>query len=303
MSRNMNLLDWILLLFLSIVWGGSFFFVEVALSALPIFTIVFLRVSLGALLLSIYLIITGKKFPKEKRIWKRLIVMGVLNNVIPFCLIVTGQQYISGGFASILNATTPFFTVIFAHVFTEDEKINTRKIIGITFGIVGVILLIGFEKVSSGSSNLIGALTIIMAAVSYSLAGIWGKGFKSIKIEPVVTATGQLICSSIILFPIMLITNKPWTLSLPGFRVWASLLGIAFFSTALAYFIYFKILSSAGATNVLLVTFLVPVSAILLGVFVLSEDFKAQYIYGIISIGIGLIFIDGRLVDKVMRRK
>ncbi|MDC7220665.1 MAG: EamA family transporter [Spirochaetales bacterium] len=298
----MTITDWILLLILSLLWGGSFFFVEVALTGLPVFTIVFLRVFLGALILRGFLLISGKKLPRDRVIWRRLFIMGLLNNAVPFCLIVTGQQFINGGFASIINGTTPFFTVLAAHFFTRDEKINTRKIAGVILGITGVVVLIGFESLQKGSHKLWGALAVVGAALSYSLAGVWGKGFKKLGLDPALTATGQLLCSSLLLFPVMLLVDKPWQLNLPGLDVWAALLGIALFSTALAYIIYFKILSSSGATNVLLVTFLVPVSAVLLGVLFLSEEFKLQYLYGMLAIGMGLVFIDGRIPAKIRKK-
>jgi drug/metabolite transporter (DMT)-like permease len=296
---NMNINSWLLLLLLSFLWGGSFFFIEIALTGLPIFTIVFLRVFIGTTILFAFLLITGKKIPKSKRIWLNFLVMGLLNNVIPFCLIVSGQRFISGGFASILNATTPFFTVIVAQFLTKDEKMNVGKAVGVIFGFFGVLILIGFESLLIGSNKLFGIIAVLIAAISYAFAGIWGRRFKSLNIDPVVTATGQLISSSFVLLPIMLTVNKPWNLPMPGLTVWGSVFGIALFSTALAYIIYFKILSTSGATNVLLVTFLLPISAILLGVFILSEQFYIQHLFGMIVIGIGLVFIDGRLLQRI----
>lgn len=296
---KMNRKSWFLLLLLSFLWGGSFFFVEIALTALPIFTIVFLRVFLGALILLFFIFLSGREIPRSKKIWINLFVMGVLNNVIPFCMIVSGQQYISGGFASILNGTTPFFTVVVAHFLTRDEKINKGKILGVISGFLGVLILIGFESLQKGSNEIIGILAVLTAAISYSFAGIWGRRFKSLEIDPVVTSTGQLISSSLVLFPVMLIVDQPWKLSMPPANVWVAIGGIALFSTSLAYIIFFKILSSSGATNVMLVTFLVPISAILLGIFVLSEKFEIQYFAGMALIAIGLIFIDGRLIHKI----
>lgn len=296
---KMNTKSWLLLLLLSFLWGGSFFFVEIALTALPIFTIVFLRVFIGAIILLIFVLLTGREVPKDLKIWLHLFVMGFLNNVIPFCMIVSGQQFISSGFASILNATTPFFTVIVAHFLTRDEKINPGKVFGVILGFSGVFILIGFEPLQKGSNEIFGIFAILMAAISYSFAGIWGRRFKSLKIDPVVTSTGQLISSSLVLLPIMLLVDQPWNLSVPAINIWGAILGIALFSTALAYIIFFKILSSSGATNVMLVTLLVPISAILLGVFVLSEKFELQYLIGMAVISIGLAFIDGRLINRL----
>ena len=156
----MNRKSWLMLFVLSILWGGSLFFVEIALTALPIFTIVFLRVFIGALILLGFLIVTGKTLPTNRRIWLNLFVMGILNNVIPFCMIVSGQQFISGGFASILNATTPFFTVIVAHLFTNDEKISLGKVSGVILGFLGVMILIGFDPLMKGSNKILGIVAI-----------------------------------------------------------------------------------------------------------------------------------------------
>ncbi len=297
----MNLTSWIQLITLSILWGGSFFFVKIALNDLPIFTIVFLRVALGSLLLLIFTTIKKKKLPNSKIIWFHFIVMGVLNNVIPFTLIVSAQKYIDSGFASILNATTPFFTIIIAHLFTKDESLSLKKVLGIIIGLSGVTILIGYKSIFSGKNELVGAIFMLIAALSYAFAGVWGKRFKSLKMDPIIISTGQLICSSVLLLPITLVVDKPWTLSLPSGQTWLAILGVALFSTSIAYIIYFKLLSSSGATNVLLVTLLIPVSALLLGVTILSEVFYIQYIYGIIIIGLGLVVLDGRILGRIKR--
>lgn len=298
----MNKKDWLLLTLLSLLWGGSYFFVEIALRALPIFTIVFLRVFTGALLLLLYIFLTGRRLPGERKTWFNLVVVAILNNVIPFTMIVSGQQYINSGFASILIAATPFFTVTAAHLLTKDEKINAGKLGGVLFGILGVSVLIGFDSLSWEANELNGIIFILIASLSYSISAIWGKRFKSLNIDPVVTSASQLMCSSLILLPVMLITDKPWNLPLPPFEVWGAIIGIALFSTSIAYIIYFKILSSSGATNVLLVTFLIPIVAVVLGVFLLSEEFKVQYLFGMFIIGMGLLAIDGRLIQKIRDR-
>lgn len=295
--------DWLLLILLSILWGGSYFFVEIALTALPIFTIVFLRVFTAAILLLLFIFLSGRKLPKERKIWFTLFVMGILNNAIPFTMIVSGQQYINSGFASILIAATPFFTVTAAHFLTKDEKINISKITAVLFGILGVTVLIGFESLIWEANELKGIIFILIASLSYSNAGIWGKRFKSLDIDPVATATGQLICSSILLLPVMLISDKPWNLPFPPLEVWGAIIGIALFSTSIAYIVYFKILANYGATNVLLVTFLIPIVAVVLGILFLSEEFKVQYLLGMLIIGIGLLAIDGRLIQKIKERR
>lgn len=299
----MTLKSWLQLLLLSVLWGGSFFFIEIALVDLPIFTIVFLRVFTGSLLLLLFLKLKGAKLPKERSIWLRFFIMGLLNNVIPFTLIVSSQTFIDSSFASILNATTPFLTIIVAHILTSDESLTVNKIAGASLGLTGVIVLIGYKSMFSGNNELIGGVLMFLATLSYSFAGVYGKSFRKFQLNPVIIATGQLISSTIILFPLVITIDKPWDIPLPGYQSILAIVGIALFSTAIAYIIYFNILTKHGATNVLLVTLLIPVSAILLGVFILSEPFQVQYIGGISIISLGLLLIDGRVIKRFYGRR
>ena len=297
--RHMGMAEWFLLGCLSVLWGGSFFFVEVALAELPPFTLVFLRVGIAALALNIFLPILGLRIPRE--LWKTFVVLGLLNNVIPFSLIVWGQRSISGGIASILNASTPFFAVIVAHLLLDDETLNVHKIAGVVLGFIGVSMLIGFESFSRDGNSVAGQLAIVGAGMSYAFAGVFGRRFRSIRLRPVVVATGQLTCSAFMMLPLALLVDSPWKLSFPSPHVWGAVLGIAVLSTALAYLIYFRILASSGATNVLLVTLLIPVSAILLGVVFLGETIQSRHLLGMGVIGSGLVVMDGRLLRGSVR--
>ena len=298
-ARPMSHYEWLLLTILSIVWGGSFFFVGVAVEALPPLTIVALRVSLAALALLAIIHFTGLRLPTSPKIWGAFVFMGVLNNVIPFTLIVWGQTHIASGLASILNATTPLFTIIAAHFLTRDEKMTGPKIIGVIIGFAGVVVMIGPEALG-GVGNSVGAqLAILGAAISYSLAGIFGRRFAQSGIKPVVTATGQVTASSLLLIPLAVFYDKPFTLPMPGIEIWSAVLGLALISTAFAYILYFRILSTAGATNLLLVTLLIPVSAILLGTTVLGEQLELKHAVGMGLISIGLFAIDGRAAQII----
>ena len=212
----MKLINWIYLLILSILWGGSFFFIELALRGFPPFTIVFLRISIAAIILFLINIIKGIKIPRNKTIWKYFLIMGLLNNVIPFSLIVSGQQVISSSIASILNASTPFFAIIIAHFFTEDEKLTLTKLFGVISGFLGITILIGLESINNDENMLIGQISVIIAALSYAIAGVYGRRFKKLGIKTSMTSMGLLVCSSLILLPVSLIVDKPWTLPLPG---------------------------------------------------------------------------------------
>lgn len=302
-TSTMSARNWFLLFFLSLLWGGSFFFIKIAVTELPVFTIVFLRVLIGGMVLFPVAMARGGAKALNLKVWLSFILMGLLNNVIPFSLIATAQKSIDSGFASILNGTTPFFTVLVAHFLTKDEKISLRKIAGILMGVAGVSVLIGFDVFRSGSNRLSGIIAILTATLSYAFAGVWGRRFKTYGVDPILTASGQLLGSTVILLPVVMAVDAPWKLPFPHMPVIVAVLGLAFFSSALAYIIYFSILSSSGATNVLLVTLLIPVSALLLGIAVLSEQFHMNYLWGMLFIALGLMAIDGRILKYLTRRR
>ena len=290
----MTPLEWGMLLALAAVWGGSFFFNGVAVRELPVFTVVVSRVALAAIILFVLLGLRGERMPRSGPIWAAFFGMGLLNNAVPFSLIVWGQQHIASGVASILNASTPLFTVILAHFLTSDERMTGGKLAGVLVGFLGVAVMIGSDAVRDLGTHVAAQLMCVAGAVSYALAGIFGRRFRTMGITPMATATGQVIASSIILLPLVMVVDRPWTLPAPSLGATAALIGVAAISTALAYVLYFRILATAGATNLLLVTFLIPVSAILLGTLFLGEVLQAKHFAGMALIGLGLAAIDGR---------
>jgi len=293
-NTRMGPLEWTLLLTLSVLWGGSFFFAEVALEALPPLSVVFARVAIGALALLALVRAAGLRLPREPALWRAFFAMGALNNVIPFSLIVWGQTAITGGLAAILNATTPLFTVLLAHRLTRDERLTPAKLAGCLIGFLGVAVMIGPEALGGLGVAVLAQLAVLGAALSYACAGIYGRRFRNT--PPLITAAGQVTASSLLLCPLALAVDQPWALSMPGPQTLAALLGLGLLSTAAAYVIYFRILATAGATNLLLVTFLIPVSAILLGVLLLSERVTAPQLAGMGLIALGLAAIDGRVL-------
>lgn len=298
----MGPVEWLLLLLLSVLWGGSFFFNGVAVKELSPLTIVALRVSLAAVFLNFAAFLRGRRIREFWRHAVPFLIMSILSNVIPFSLIVWGQQQISSGLASILNATTPIFTIIIAHLFTKDEKIRAFKIIGIIAGFAGVIVIIGPGIVNEVNNNLASQLAVLGASCSYGFAGVYGKRFRSTGLPAFSIAAGQVTMSALLLIPLSLIVDKPWELALPSGQTWMAIAGLAILSTGVAYVIYFRILNKAGATNLLLVTFLIPASAILFGTFLLHERLPLRYVLGLSIICIGLIAIDGRVFRNLRRR-
>lgn len=300
--KTMTASDWALLIALSVVWGGSFLFVGIAVKELPPLTIVASRVLMGAAALLIVLRILGLHLPRTRQAWGAFLGMSILNNVIPFTLIVWGQSHIVSGLASILNATTPLFTVIVAHYLTDDEHLTAQKFAGVLVGFAGVAVMIGAAAMAAWDASILAQLAVLGAALSYGFSGVFGRRFKTMGIPPLATAAGQVTVSSALLLPVALIVDQPWTLAVPSTGAILSMVALGLVSTAFAYLIFFRLLARAGATNVGLVTFLIPVSAILLGVLVLGETLAPRHIAGMALIAAGLVLIDGRMVSAVTAR-
>lgn len=289
---------WLLLILLSILWGGAFFFIGVAVRELPPFTIVLVRVALGAVLLLPLLKLFGGEFPKTAAGWVPFFVMGLLNNVIPFSLLVTGQTHISSGLASVLNATTPLFAVLLLAAF-GDEHLIARRVFGVALGLVGVVVLRA-PWLDQPHGQTIGMLLCLGAALSYGFAGLWARR-KLTGVPPITSATCQLICSSVVMALLAAAVEHPWRLPMPSAATWLSLLGLAALGTSLAYIVFFQILNRSGATNVMLVTLLIPVTAILLGFLVLGEPLSGHEILGALITASALLVIDGRSLGWLNR--
>ena len=291
--------EWTLLVVLSVLWGGSFFFVEVALDALTPLAIVLGRVGIAAVALLVLVYLQGERMPGAPAVWGAFFVMGALNNVVPFGLIVWGQQHIESGLASILNATTPLFTVVLAHFLAAGERMTANRLIGVLAGIGGVALLIGPEALRGLGLYGIGQVAVLGAALAYACAGIYGRRLKHL--PTTVAAAGMLTASTVMALPLALALEGPPQLPASA-TVWGAMLGLALLSTALAYLIYFRLLAAAGPTNLLLVTFLIPVSALALGVAVLGEAVSWNAVAGMALIFLGLAAVDGRAVTVLTRR-
>lgn len=297
----MNLQEWLMLFLLAAIWGGSFFLVAVAVKDLPPLTVALLRVGFAAITLWMVVLALGLALPRSIKVWQAFFIMGLLNNAIPFTLIVWGQTHIESGLAAILNATTPLSTVIVAGIFLADERITVAKVTGVLLGFAGVLVML-LPTLAGGSSNhLWGQLAILGAAISYAFAGTYGRRFRTMGISPMVTAAGQVTCSTLWLLPFAWFIEQPLSLAMPPLSTWLAVMALAVVCTAFAYILYFRILSTAGATNLALVTLLVPVTAILLGMLVLDETLDGTHVIGLALIALGLFVIDGRLW-RLLRR-
>ncbi|MEM9906094.1 MAG: DMT family transporter [Cyanobacteria bacterium P01_D01_bin.44] len=290
----MSLQQWCLLSLLSLLWGGSFLFIELSLLVFEPLTIVFVRLAIAAILLHGVVYLSGQRLPRSPRIWLAFAGMGILNNLIPFGLIIWGQQHITASLASILNATTPIFTVILANWLTSDEKLTTYRLLGVALGFSGVVVLMGPEILGGLSFQSIGQFAILGAALSYGFAAIYGRQFKAMPSK--VAAAGIVTTSSIMVFPLALL-ESPLSVQI-SLVSGVALFCLGLLSTGVAYLIFYHLLAKAGATYTSLVTFLIPLSAVILGVLILGERLSGGAIAGMILILAGLLVIDGRLLRK-----
>lgn len=293
----MDGIAWAMLVLLSVLWGGSFVLVEVILTALPVMTLVALRVLIAACTLWMVVLALGLRLPRRRGIYARFMVLGLFNNAVPFLLIVWGQTAITAGLAAILNVTTPLFAALVAGVFLADERLTRARIGGIALGLMGVTVMIGPAALLTLGQDVLHQLAVVGASLSYGISAVYARRFLRLDVPPLIVATGQLTASSLILVPTALLVDGVALVGVPA-GVWVAVLANACLSTALAYILYFRIVARAGATNATLVTVLVPVVAILVGALALGERLGAPQLAGMVLIFAGLMVIDGRLLRR-----
>lgn len=290
---RLNATTWSLLAVLGLIWGGSFFFGRVAVAYVPPVTLAFLRLSIAAVALHVYLHGRMDLYRSLWQRWPAFLLLGLINNAIPHTLILFGQTEIGAGLAAILNATTPIWTMLIANRLTSDEKLSPAKLAGTVLGLAGTAVLIGPSALNASDIPLWAVLLPIGAAISYGFAATYGKRFRDLPAP--VTATGQLTASSLVMLPTALLVDHSWQIPFPPLEAAAAILALALISTAFGYILFFRIMAQAGATNASLVTLLVPPSAILLGALFLGETLQVLDLVGMLLIGIALLVLDGRL--------
>ena len=299
----MNRSDWLILLVLALIWGGAFFFIGVAVRHVHPLTYVWLRLTIGAAGLWAWLAFKGERIILPRQVWGSILLLALLNNAIPFTLFGWGQTHIASGLASILNATTPIWGVVVAHFLTRDERMSPRKAAGVLLGFGGVAVMIGPSILSSLGTSGLAQLACVAASLSYALAAVWARRFKKLGISPFSVTTGQLTAGAVVMLPMSMIVDRPWTQALPPLSAWMAIAALALLCTAFGYVLYFRLIDRAGATNALLVTLLVPPVAILLGGLFLGETLAPQDFGGLALIALGLAAIDGRLLTSLSRRR
>jgi drug/metabolite transporter (DMT)-like permease len=291
--------DAALLVFLSMLWGAGFIFTGLALKELPPITVVLARVGFGALLLVPAVLYYRAAMPRGLHGWMPFAVMGILNNVIPFVLVAAGQALTTAGLAAIVNATTPLFTALVTAAFGE-EKLTAHKLAGVLMGLIGVVILRG-TGLDLASAQTIGIVLCMGAALSYGFSALWGRR-RLMGVPPLTSAFCQSVSSTVVLALMMIVIDRPWTFAMPSATTWLSLIALGFFATTIAYLIFYRILASSGATNVMLVTLLMPVWVIVLAHFALGETLGLREAAGALVIGLALLVIDGRIFGWLARR-
>lgn len=295
----MNRSDWLTLIFLALIWGAAFTFIGVAVHEVAPLTYVWLRLTLAAAALWLFLWWRGESAGLPRQVWGSILVLALFNNAIPFALFGWGQTHIASGLASILNATTPIWGVVVAHLFTHDEKLSGRKLAGVVLGFSGVTVMIGPALLGSLGSSVLAQLACVTAALCYAFAGVWARRFRAMGLSPMSVTTGQLTAGALVMLPLAFVIDRPWLDTLPSLKAIGAIAALAVVCSAFAYVLYFRLIDRAGATNALLVTLLVPPVAIFLGSLLLHEVIEPRDFAGLALIALGLAAIDGRLLKLV----
>ena len=288
--------NWILVISLGILWGSSFLYIEILLNHINAWMIVFLRVSLASLFLIFLCLYKKIKWRSSLKDYFNVLVMSLINNVIPFMLIVMGQESITGGLASIINSSTSFFSIILASLFISREKLTLNRVLGVIIGVLGVTIAIGYENLMESSNKDIGIYLILIATVSYALAGVWAKT-RMQNIPSMISATGMTSFSALFLLPFIFLYHRE-QFDLIDHHVFFHALMFALFCSVFAYLLYFKILETTGAGNLLICTIIIPPSSIILNTFFMEEMIMKKEIIGLMIVTMGLIVLDGRILKK-----
>jgi drug/metabolite transporter (DMT)-like permease len=294
-NPRMNARSWLMLLALSVLWGGSFLFIKVSVAEMPPATVAAGRVLLAALTLLALLPLTGAPLPRGARLWLWLVLLGGVNNTLPFFFINWGQQHIEIGLGGILNATTPFFSVLLAPLFAADERLTPARLAGVVIGMAGVAVLVGPGALGSLGADVWGELAVVLGSLGYAFGGIIARRLTGSGLPPVSLAFGQLVGASLFSVPLALALDAPWLLR-PSGEALGALALLAVVCSAFAYLLYFRVLAVAGATNASLVTLMIPLSATALGALVFGERLGVEALAGFALIALGFAVLDGRLL-------
>lgn len=301
-NTRMTSRHWLMLLVLSMLWGGGFMFIKIALrGGIAPFSIVACRVGVGALALGAILYVTRTRLPRSFAVWRAFFIMGALNNLVPWMMVAWAQTQIPSALAAILNAPTPLITAVLAHFLTADEKLTRQKFTGVVAGILGVALVVGPGVLGGMDKTAMAQLICASATLSYAASGVYGRVFGSMNVAPIAAAFGQQLMVACVIIPVALVVDEPWSLPMPQLSAFGAVLALGVIGTALPYILFYRLLAEAGATNLMLVNLLIPGWAVALGAIVLGERLPPTAFAGMALVAFGLAIIDGRLFAMLRR--
>ncbi len=282
-----------LLAILATLWGASYTFIRVGVETIPPVTFIAARTLIAGGLLLTIIKLRGLALPRDPAIWKRFLIQACINSVIPFTLIAWAELTVNAGLATILNSTTPIFAFLLTVLITRHEAVTTRKVFGVAAGVIGISLIIGLEAFNGIGKELVAQLAIVAATISYAAAAIFGKGFKNL--DPMMPAAGSMLCGAVILIPVSLVVDRPWTLA-PSAHSLLALLGLAVFSTALAFVIYFRLINTLGTVGTTSQAYLRVPIGVGIGVLFLGESLASTAWIGLICViaGVAAMTLPGR---------
>ncbi|TDT77638.1 EamA-like transporter family protein [Litoreibacter halocynthiae] len=284
---------WVELALLAVIWGGSFLSIRLALNEVPVMTAVAHRVFWAMLVLWAYILLRKLPVPRSLRLWAAFLVMGVLNNVIPFALMAWGQLHIETGLTSILNATTAIFGVVVASVVFADERLTLNRAVGVVLGFFGVATAIGLENLLKFDIRSTAQLAVLAGTLSYAFAGAWARRMLT-GLRPQVASAGMLTGSALVMVPLAIAVDGTPSFQLSA-TAWGAIGYYAIIATACAYLLYYRILAMAGSGNLMICTLLVAPVAIILGAVVLGEELASRAYAGFALLALGLLVLDGRI--------
>ena len=291
--------DWTHLILLSLLFGSSFFFVALAVEHVPPLAMALARTALAAATLAALLVLTGRGWPRGGRVWLALATMGLVNNAVPFTLIAIAQGGLASGVAAILNATAPLWAVLIALLVGIDERLSLRRAAGVAVGFFGVVTMVGAAALAEGVGTVVAALCSLGAALAYAVSGLWGRRLAGMGVAPLPGAFGQTLCAALLLAPVVMLVDRPWALDMPPASALLALAGLGLLSTGAGYVVYYRLLASAGAVNLMLVNYLIPITALALGVGLLGEALALRHLAGMALIALGLALADGRAMGRL----
>lgn len=293
MAKTNLTLELLLLLALATLWGASYTFIKIGVETIPPITLIAARTLIAGALLLAVLRGRGLKMPRDVATWRRFLFQACLNSVVPFTLIAWAEQTIDAGIASILNATTPIFAFLMTALITRHEAVTARKLVGVIAGMTGISLIIGMEAFGGLGEQLLPQLAVVLATVCYAGAAIFGRSFKGL--DPMMPAAGSLMSGTVLLIPTSLIVDRPWTLA-PSMDSLLALLGLAVFSTALAFAIYFRLIQTLGSVGATAQAYLrVPVGVAIGAIFLGERLSDTAWIgLGCVIVGVAAMTIPAR---------